>query len=46
MNITKKYGEIAFVKYTIYLGETVTVAVARNHKGEFFYSFTFFEVRL
>ena len=40
MNIILKYGEIVFVKYTIYLGETV--AVARNFTGEFFYRSSFF----
>ena len=40
MNITQKYGEIVFVKYTIYLGETV--AVARNFTDEFFYRSSFF----
>ena len=43
MNITQKYGEIVFVKYTIYLGETV--AVARNFTGEFFYRSSLFFFR-
>ena len=43
MNITQKYGEIVFVKYTIYLGETV--AVARNCTGEFFYRSSLFFFR-
>ena len=41
MNITQKYRETVFVKYTIYLGETnnSNVVVARNLTGEFFQFF-------